>query len=742
MFMKRRLAQLLLLSSVGLGNVAFPLFGQSDSPSARVRALSGGLLGLDGQLAQATPGSAALIRGEAALVIQQRAAALNELANRDPKSALSLVFSPDLISELTARFPQSASWLEAHGTWQGLIERSIVDNEDLRSSRSVHQLHSDTETLDIQFAYGEPGGLTSGDSLTVSGVRIGNTLIASDSTSLSTTALTCSATGVQNTIVLLVTVPGVPVPIDVTPQSVYDIFFGSSGTSVDSFWREASYGQTSAAGDVRGWYSLPNNYTCSQLAQLRDAAIAAASADGVVFQNYTRLFLVYPDLGCGWSGFAVMGCTSLNSPAGLFTASTTHLNARYMTSHDQGVELATHEGGHNFGLQHASSRDFGTEALGPLGVAGAVTDYGDKFSTLGSWNLGHYAAPQKAKLLNWMASGTNYLTVQNNGAYTLQPFEDGPAGLQAVKVQRGTGNDAWLWIEYRQPHGLYDSTLSSQIFSGATVHYEDSSTGAFSQLLDFTPQTDSWLDPALAAGRSWTDPYSNLSINVQSATASGLTLNLSYGAAPCTHANPTVILSPLNPSIPAGSSVNYSVSVINNDAAGCGASTYSLGSSQPSGWPTSFSSTSLTLNPGQTQSVTMSKTSLAGTIPGTYAVDTTAANGSLQGTGAANCTVTAPSPLSASVSIPASSYKRRQSVLIMAKATSGVFPASGASVKLILTKTDGSTVTKQMTADSTGTALWTYKLAPKDPVGSWSLSAQVSTGSQTATSNTVTFTVQ
>ena len=83
---------------------------------------------------------------------------------------------------------------------------------------------------------------------------------------------------------------------------------------------------------MRGWYSLPSNYTCSQLPQLRDAAIAAASADGVVFQNYTRLFLVYPDLGCGWSGFAVMGCTSLNSPAGPFTASTTHLNARYMTN--------------------------------------------------------------------------------------------------------------------------------------------------------------------------------------------------------------------------------------------------------------------------------------------------------------------------------------------------------------------------------------------------------------------------
>ena len=67
--------------------------------------------------------------------------------------------------------------------------------------------------------------------MTVSGIRIGNTIVASGATSLSTEALTCSATGVQNTIVLLVTVPGVPAPVDVTPQSVYDIF-GSSGRSV------------------------------------------------------------------------------------------------------------------------------------------------------------------------------------------------------------------------------------------------------------------------------------------------------------------------------------------------------------------------------------------------------------------------------------------------------------------------------------------------------------------------------
>ncbi len=743
MFLERNLVRLLLLTGLSLSCACFTLFGQDNSPSADIRALNNTLLGLEKQMAQATAEDFPQMHREAASILQRRAAVLEELANRDPKSALSLSFSPELISALAAGIPQSAGWLETHGKWQGSIERSIADSEDLYSSHSVNRLHIGTETLDVAFAYGEPVGLLSGNSLTVSGVRVGNTLVAASSTvSATAEALACGTTGVQSTIVLLVDFPGAPAPSALTSQSLYDVFFGSSGRSLDGFWREASYGQTSAAGNVWGWRTLPRNYTCSELAQLRDDAIAAASADGIDFKNYTRLFLIYPDIGCGWSGFAVMGCTTLASPNGTFTASTTHLNAKYMASHDQSVQLVTHEAGHNFGLEHAATRDFGTEALGPVGVVGTITDYGDKFSTLGSWNLGHYAAPQKAKLLNWMENGSNYVTVQTSGVYTLQPFEDSPAGIQALKVQRGTGNDAWLWIEYRQAHGLYDSTLSSQIFSGATIHYEDSYTGAFSQLLDFTPQTDSWLDPALDAGQSWTDPYSNLSIKIQSATTSGLTVEISYGGASCTRTNPTVSISPLNPTIPAGGSVDYSVSITNNDAAGCTASTFSLSSSQPSGWPTDFSTGSLTLSPGETGSVTMSKTSLSGTAPATYAVNATAASGSYQATGTANCTVTAASTLSVSLSVPASSYARRKSVLMTARVVSGSTPTSGASVRFTLTKSDGTKVAKNLTTDPAGTAVWTYKIAPKDPGGSWSAIAQGSLGSQTATSNAITFTVK
>src|SRR5262249_18182636 len=270
---------------------------------------------------------------------------------------------------------------------------------------------------------------------------------------------------VQNTVVLLVTFPGVTPPATVTPQSAHDIFFGTNGHSLDGFWREASSGKTSAAGDVLGWYTLDRSYTCSEASLIRDAAIARSAADGVNFQNYTRVFIIYPNVGCT-AGFALVGCSTLAYPSGSFTASASYIESDYLVG-DQGVELAAHEGGHNLGLQHSGTLDYVTEPLGPLTATGTVNEFGDYWSTMGSQTLAQYPASQKAEVLNWLAKGANYQIVQTSGTWTLQPLEASSGGLQALKIQRGTGNNAWLWVEFRQPIGNYDSTLMTDPFSGA-----------------------------------------------------------------------------------------------------------------------------------------------------------------------------------------------------------------------------------------------------------------------------------
>ncbi len=706
---------------------------QESGPAGQVRALNRRVLELHADALKAPA-----VRAQAASAIRARSAALAALVERDPGAALALAFSEDLLARLAADVPEAAPTLESRGEWEGTAEYLIFDDAALATHRSLIRIRTAEGLLEVHFA-GVTPALKCGDRLRVRGVRAGGRVAAADGSIVGTAlaATACTPAGPQNTAVLLVTFPGVAAP-GITAQTVWDIFFGVSGRSVSNFWYEASYGQTTATGDVFGWYTLDAAYTCDEYHAMRDAAIRAADPY-VDFTKYNRVFIIFPNPGsCGWAGLSTVGCGGLTTGDGSITASTSWLLATYMSSRDQGVKLATHEGGHGLGLAHASSRDFGAETLGPPGETGTLSEYGDSFSTMGYWNFGHYAAPHKRRL-SWLADGPNILTVESSGRYTLQPIETSPAGVQALKVRRGTGNNAWLWIEYRQPLGLYDSAIGAQPFSGALIHYEDSITGGRTHLLDFTAATSSFSDPALPAGATWVDPYSNLSLSVSSATPSVLAVDVSYGPVPCVTAAPGVEVSPSNPTVSAGAAVSYTVTVTNRDSAGCPASTLGLASAAPDGWPSSFDPASLTLAPGETGSAILTKTAPAGAAPGTYEFTVSAGSG----WAAANCTVAAPlAPLSADLSLGVTLASARQSVPIALAAKVGTAPASGAVAVFTVTRPDGSKATRKVTADAAGNAAWTYRVGPKDPPGPYPVAASVAAGGQTASAGPVSFTVQ
>jgi M6 family metalloprotease-like protein len=783
--------------------------------AAQVRALNNSVLQLHGQMQENASGAG--IRGPAATVFAQRAAALRTLIQQEPHSALTFAFSPELLADLAAKFPDSASQLESHRTLSGPIEQWTFDNADRKTSHSEYRMKVGTQSVTLHFARQEPN-LAKGNLFQVTGVVVGRDMAVAKSSTIPTGAASapsaifatlqaaassllqvrwpalaliilftiglpqrlagrrklvrqfatcaviaifalnpgttfaqssaCSTTGVQNVAVLLVTFPGVTPPANITQQSVYDMFFSTTGPSLDGYWRETSYGQTSASGNVFGWYTLDSSYAdCTRMDLLRDAAITASANSGVAIQNYNRIFIVTTDFACGWTGLALGVCTNLNSPNGSFTASTSFLDASWQRSQTEGAETAAHEAGHNMGLAHAQSRTFGAEPLGPLGAAGTLTEYGDPFSDMASSNSGHYAVPHKAELLNWIASGTNYQVVQSSGTWTLQPLEVSPAGLVALKIQRGTGNNSWIWVEYRQPIGIYESIWAP---SGALIHYEDSTTSTHTQLLDFTPATSGMYDSALMPGTTWTDPYTNVSITVQAATASSLTVSVNYGATPCTASSPSVDVSPLDPSIYPGQSASYSALVTNNDSSGCSSSTINLASSEPSGWATSFSVPSVTLSPGQSASITLGKGAPSGTPAGTYAVDLSASTSTATGSATANATVVTPPSLAASVSVSGTSFSRPGAVPIVVSVTNAGVSVSGASVTFTITAPNGSTTTQSATTGSNGMATWNYKLNQKSQAGTYSATALValssgsrkSASTQSVSSNTVAFSVQ
>jgi M6 family metalloprotease-like protein len=419
-----------------LALMAAPLWAQDNSNS--VRALNARLLQLHGDVRSARGSEAAGIRSQSAAVIAERASALTSLMREDPRQALALAFSQDLLDDLKSKFPDSASQLEQHGVWEGTSTHVIFDDPARNAGAwSVH-IRRGNESLEINSAAGEPR-CSSGQTLTVEGIRLNN-VVAAGSTSVQAAdvaASGCSTTGVQNIAVLLVDFPGVPLPATVTAGSVSNIFFATSGRSVNTHWQEASYGQTSATGNVFGPYTLDRVYACSfpDYDLMRAAAFAAADAD-VYFPDYSRVFIVFPDpgiYGC-WAGMGTLGCETYSTNDGSVTASVSWLRATYMDTIDQGVQIATHEGGHNLHLHHAASLEYGTEPLGNRGAFGSWGEYGDRFDTMGSWNFGQYNASHKARL-GWLASGTNYQVVQSSGSFTIQPLETSPPGLQALKVQ-------------------------------------------------------------------------------------------------------------------------------------------------------------------------------------------------------------------------------------------------------------------------------------------------------------------
>ena len=735
---------------------------QGASEAEHVRALNNSILRLYGQAQEANASQRASLRSQAAAVLQERFTALQTLIAQDPSEALQLAFDPNLLRLLAMAFPQSAGNLESHGVWEGPIEYVILDDPTLGNHRVDIRMKVDQEVLDIHFRDYEPEGLKCGDILRVEGMKAGEQVAAADGSVTGAVAgAGCVTTGDQKVVVILVEFPDDPLvagdqsvhlPSTVTPTMVNNIFFAATGRSVDGFWRESSYGKASASGVVVGPVTLDRKYTCDEYSAMRQAAINAA--DGLVnFTGYTRLMIVFPNPGsCAWAGLGTLGCSSLSSPGdGSFTASSSWLLANYMGSIDNGVKLSTHEGGHNLTLHHASSRAFTNsttglpETLGLLGTAGTISEYGDLFNTMGSWNFGQYNAPHKVRL-GWLTlgttSGSKALQIESNGSFSIQPFENLP-GLAALKVRRGTGNNAWLWLEYRQPIGLYDSAINSQVYGGALVHYEDSTTGTRTHLLDMTPgSSGKFNDPAKLPG-NFTDTYTNVSFNVDSVSSSALNVTVNYGPVSCYRANPAISITPSSLSGQSGAALKYTVTITNNDSSGCTTDfSFNLSSTLPLGWTTAFASSTLNIAPGTSAATDMTKTIPGSAAPSSNQVNATATRGTNSATATATANVIV-APVT-TVATDRSSYVERSKVTMTATVTVGGAAAPGASVLFTMTKKEnGSTTTKIVAANSSGVATWSYKLNPKNPSGTYTVKARATYNSLTgADSAEVSFTVQ
>jgi hypothetical protein len=380
-----------------------------------------------------------------------------------------------------------------------------------------------------------------------------------------------------------------------------------------------------------------------------------------------------------------------------------------------------------------------------VGGSCSSIEYGDTVDIMGS-SAGHFNAFQKERL-GWLGYGASppITTVQSAGTYTLDPYAAPANGNpKALKILKSSGT--WYYVEFRRPVG-FDAFVSSYpgVTNGVVIHTGSDSGANSSHLLDMTPATSSWWDPALAVGKSFTDRDSGVTITTLWANSANAGVAVSFGSSEpvsCVRANPTMTVTPnQNPGAPAGTAVNYTVTVKNNDGDGCSPASFTPQVAVPSGWNAATRLTGVWLSPGATTSTIVQVTSPASAPGGLYPITISFVNSADLNYAASRSATYRVSAFAVTVSTNRSSYPLRSSVYITAKVTDGSSPVD-ANLTIVVTRPNGARVQKTAPTGSDGIATVSVSIGSSFPKGAYLVQVTASKGGVRVGSATTSFTVQ
>ena len=423
--------------------------------------------------------------------------------------------------------PLPAGCVEIEGRFTGRIRVTVSDGDPQADGQVTYlMVDDDGSRVTLRFNNGTPR-VQSGDRVSVTGLRrtcpgVPDLIVSSASPTPLESAMSSSlfpfanTLGAQKTAAILVSFQDKANPF--TLSQVQDVVFNQ----VSSYWYDTSYGQTTVSGQAYGPYTVALPSGVCDVDKMAELANAAAAQVGVDVTQFSHLLYVFPyTISCGgWIGLGTIG--GLPSEAWINGALDLHTVA--------------HEMGHNLGLYHSKALNCGSNES--VGENCSGIEYGDLTDVMGNGYPGQYTAYQKEQL-GWLNYGNSppVQTVSTDGTYSISPLESMDASPKALRVLRSqnpySGYSDYYYIEYRQPTGadgvLGNLGFPNNITAGVMLHLGSDTNMDSSYLINVNPSMGSWYEAALNVGQTYTDAAAQVSITLQSVTASGAVLAVSIG---------------------------------------------------------------------------------------------------------------------------------------------------------------------------------------------------------------------
>lgn len=531
---------------------------------------------------------------------------LSQLISKNPR----VIFDVDLTPKLRNPFSDS---IKAQIEEQVEIDGKLgyIHSDDFENKSFKEQFYLDTadKRINVYFQSKKPYDLL-WSQVKIKGLKIGDDLVVSNKKGvikkIKDDKKVLPASTNKTLAVILFKFQNAlsePFTADQVRQRVF-----TAPDSLASYYREASNNVLTISpkinpnGDVFGWYTIPyDNTNCDYIGWF-NAARNALKSTGTDPYSYDRLIYSFVvSSPCYQAQGATIG-TSGGSE--VYVIANDWIDGGFRT------QTATHEIGHTLGAGHAGSYICINSSGQPVPISENCTtlNYGDPFDVMGS-GFRHMNNFMKGRV-HWYDQ-SNTQTVLSNGTYTVEVQERPTSGVKALRIPKDFGPggavSAYYYIEYRQPYGTFDNFSSTDpVVNGVSIRIADPYLGGVSnsKLLDMTPETpSSFWNSALFTDQTFTDPVRGISVRTVSLEPTSATVQITVPAFPdCLHQSPDVSIDPNTQWANPGETLQYTVSVTNNDSPACAPSSFNVsrGAGASSIFTFDPASFSQTISPGGT----------------------------------------------------------------------------------------------------------------------------------------------